>query len=266
MKSLACSHVWWPELDSELEVREKVCHSCQASKNAPAKTPLHPWAWPTTPWQRIHMDFAGPVMGKMLFVVVDAHSKWPEAVIMNFTTSRQTIPVVRNLFALYGLPEQLVSDNGPQFISDEFQHFLASNGIKHLCCAPYHPPLNEAEERHVQTVKKAVKSGSHGGTPLEQTLSTFLMQYRSTPHATTGTPPSTLFLGSPLRTRLDLLRPNIVARVRAKQVDQKAYCDWRCQLRKLHIGQMVFTRNMREGPNRVPGVVKDQIGPLTYLV
>ena len=91
MKFLAYSHVWWPELECELETQPKACHSCQLAKNAPAKEPLHTQASPTNPWQRTHVDFAGPVRGKMLFIAVDAHSKCPEAVIMNSTTASQTI-------------------------------------------------------------------------------------------------------------------------------------------------------------------------------
>ena len=67
------------------------------------------------------MDYAGPVMGKMLLVVVDAHSKWPEVYIMNSTTSTRTITALRDIFARFGLPKQLVSDNGPQFVSEEFE-------------------------------------------------------------------------------------------------------------------------------------------------
>ena len=131
MKSLARSQVWWPELDSELETWAKACHYCQVTKTASAKVPLHPWAWLTTPWQHIHVDFAEPVRGKMLFIAVEAHSKWPEAVVMNSTAASQTIVVLPNLFGCNELPEQLMSDNGPQFVSDEFQHFLAANVVKH---------------------------------------------------------------------------------------------------------------------------------------
>ena len=80
----------------------------------------------------MHVDFAVPVRGKLLFIAVDAHSKWPEAVVMNSTTASQVILVLWNLFAHYGLPEQLVSDNGLQFVSDEFQHFLATNGMPQM--------------------------------------------------------------------------------------------------------------------------------------
>ena len=62
MKSLARSHVWWPDIDKAIEECVKACQACQSSKNSPAKAPLHPWAWACT-WERIHVDFAGLFLG-----------------------------------------------------------------------------------------------------------------------------------------------------------------------------------------------------------
>ena len=56
----------------------------------------------------------------------------------------------------YGLPEQIVTDNGPQFTSDEFATFLKENGIKHIRSSPYHPLSNGAAERFVRTFKEAI--------------------------------------------------------------------------------------------------------------
>ena len=64
MKAVARSYLWWPGVDKDLEECAKSCLSCQAVKSAPAVAPLHPWVWPAKPWQRIHIDFAGPFMGK----------------------------------------------------------------------------------------------------------------------------------------------------------------------------------------------------------
>ena len=75
----------------------------------------------------------------------------------------------------------MVSDNGPQFVAEEMRQFLATNGVKHLRSAPYHPATNGAAERLVQTVKCALKAGHERGVPLEKTLATFLLQYRTTP-------------------------------------------------------------------------------------
>ena len=134
MKVIAWSYIWWPLIDQDIEDRVKCCDKCQSS---PPVAPLHPWLWPSQPWQWIHIDYAGPVQGTMLLVVVDAHSKWPEVVPMSFTSSHVTIRALRRLFATYGLPCQVISDNGPQFTSSEFASFLSSNGVKHIKSSPW---------------------------------------------------------------------------------------------------------------------------------
>ena len=109
------------------------------------------------------------------------------------TTSSKTIQVLRQLFAAYGLPQQLVTDNGPQFTSDEFSTFLKRNGIKHSRCTPYHPASNGEAERFVRTFKESMKAGSQGSISLAHRVQSFLLTYRSTPHATTGRAPCELF-------------------------------------------------------------------------
>ena len=67
MKSVARSYFWYPGLDKDLEDRAHGCVACQAVKNSPPVAPLHPWVWPEHPWQRIHVDFAGPFMNKLIY-------------------------------------------------------------------------------------------------------------------------------------------------------------------------------------------------------
>ena len=86
-------------------------------------------------------------------IEVDAHSKWPEVIEMENTTSGTTIKVLRNLFASYGLLQQVVTDNGPQFTSAEFTIFMKNNGVKLIKCYSYHPSSNGAAERFVQSHK-----------------------------------------------------------------------------------------------------------------
>ena len=78
MKEIARSYFWWPSLDAAIEEKAKSCSACQRLRNLPQLAPLHPWDWPEEPWQRVHIDFAGPLEGHMYLIVVDAHSKWPE--------------------------------------------------------------------------------------------------------------------------------------------------------------------------------------------
>ena len=60
MKSLARLHVWWPEIDSDIEQFVACCNACQQQRPQMPKVPVNPWLWPTKPWQRIHIDYAGP--------------------------------------------------------------------------------------------------------------------------------------------------------------------------------------------------------------
>ena len=121
MKALARSHVWWPGIDKDIEALAKSCPNCLEVKSAPPGVILHPWVWPSRPWSRVHIDFVGPIFGKMYFVLMDAHSKWPEAWEMASTSSTKTIAVLNHLFSCYGFPDQVVLDNGPQFTSRVFR-------------------------------------------------------------------------------------------------------------------------------------------------
>ncbi|KRY05774.1 Uncharacterized protein T01_11214, partial [Trichinella spiralis] len=66
--------------------------------------------------------------------MVDAHSKWPEALHMPHIATEQTIESLKTVLARFGFPEVLVSDNGTQF--------TAKNGIRHVTSAPYHAQSN----------------------------------------------------------------------------------------------------------------------------
>ena len=84
---------------------------------------------------------------------MDAHSKWPEVIPMSSTTAQHTIDALVAVFSHYGLPDQLVSDNGPQFIPKKVTQFLKRNGIKHILSPAYHPSSNGLAESFVQTFK-----------------------------------------------------------------------------------------------------------------
>ena len=78
MKSIARSYMWWPGLDKDIECLARSCVPCKSAKRASPTAPLQPWSWPSKPWQRVHLDFAGPFQGSTFFLAVDAYSKWPE--------------------------------------------------------------------------------------------------------------------------------------------------------------------------------------------
>lgn len=105
MKSLARLHAYWPLMDAQIEECVRNCDKCAAAAKQPVKTELHSWPKATRPWQRVHIDYAGPHLGKYFLVIVDAFSKFPEIFVMKSTTSDATLTILRALFARYGMPE-----------------------------------------------------------------------------------------------------------------------------------------------------------------
>ena len=97
-KAVARSYFWWISLDKDIQNLGKSCEDCQAVKLNPTAASLHTWVWPGAPWTRIHVDYAGPFLGKMFLAVVDARSKWPEVLIMKSTTSQSKIEALRTIF------------------------------------------------------------------------------------------------------------------------------------------------------------------------
>lgn len=266
MKGLARSFVWWPGIDEKLEELAKTCYGCQQTQKSPPTAPLHVWEWPTKPWQRVHIDYAGPFLDHMYLVVVDAHSKWPEVFCTKTATSAKTVELLRALFARTGLPHQIVSDNGTPFTAEEFQRFVRKNGIQHTTIVPYHPASNGQAERFIQTFKHSIKAMDKDTASLRQKIANFLLAYRNSTHAVTGQTPAMLFLGRPLRSRLDLLKPSLQQHVQKKQSESALRSQTR-SLRTFQVGQQVIAKDYRnKGQKWQTGTIVSQTGPLTYQV
>ena len=264
MKSIGRMFAWWPQFDKDLENFVRKCPTCQSQQSLPPVAPLCPWVWPSNPWSRIHIDFAGPFQGCYIFIIVDAHSKWIEAYPMKTITSTATIEKLRVLFAQFGIPDMIVSDNGSNFTSDEFQKFCHRNGIKHITSAPYHPASNGLAERAVRTVKDGLRKIVNGS--LTDRLSRYLLTYRITPHQTTGQSPSELMFGRRIRSALDLLKPDLHSRVENQQDRMKKNHDQRSKERVFKEGDPVLARNFGMGEKWIPGEVTAVTGPVSSQV
>ena len=264
MKNLARSYVWWPGIDQAIEDAVKTCAPCQQTRHLPSSAPLQPWEWPSRPWARVHLDYAGPLLGHMFLILVDAHSKWMEVKIMKTATSTTTIEHLQNIFATHGLPEMLVTDNAAYFTSQEFQDFTKLNGIRHVTSAPYHPASNGLAERAVQTVKEFLKKPAEDS--LQTRLSCFLLQYRITPHTTTDTSLAELLLGRRPRTQLDLAVPDLNNKVYRKQQHQKDHHDKCRKERHFQVGDAVYARKFPSNDAWIPGTIIKARGPLSYMI
>lgn len=205
MKALARAYVWWPKLDADIDSLVMNCELCQQQRANPSRESTHVWESAKAPMERVHVDYAGPFLGKYFFILVDAYTKWPEIHIVSSITAEVTIDVCRKIFSCFGIPSKLVSDRGPQFTSAEFQQFLKSNGIEHAVGAPYHPATNGQAERYVRTFKDKLKTLKCRASDLSKELSCFLLSYRRTTHPATGRSPAMGMFNRQVKSRLDLL-------------------------------------------------------------
>lgn len=265
VRMFARSYVWWPGIDDDIEFTVNNCDVCVIERKKPRRTPLTTWPWPNHVWSRIHCDFL-KLYGNMYLLIIDAHSKWPE--IINFKNNTKTYKVIeefKSLFARFGLPLHVVSDGGPQFRT-EFVNFLRRNSINHSYSPPYHPATNGVAENFVETFKDKVTKIVKGGGTLDSAVNIFLMDYRSIEHCTTGKSPYQLMFKRDMRTRFDMLKPNVFEKVQKSQRAQIVASGGDRQL-DLVQGDTVYINDYSvRSEKRVKGEIVKQCAPSTFIV
>ncbi|XP_061722555.1 uncharacterized protein K02A2.6-like isoform X1 [Cydia pomonella] len=207
-KAMARSYAWWPGMDEAIEARCRACDACAAVAPAPPASAPVPWHWPSRAYERVHIDFLGPLDSRTYMVSIDARSKWIEVSCMTRTTADCVISKLLESWSRWGIPKQIVSDNGPPFSSKQFNDFLEKNCVRHIYSAPYHAASNGAAEAAVKLIKKVIKKAKHEGVNIDKAILNFLLHYHNTPHCTTGETPARLLQGRDLRIRLDAIKPD----------------------------------------------------------
>ena len=147
MKQFLRARFFWPGMDEAVETMIKNCQACVVNQPLNKYTPLQPTPLPRGPWVKGAVDLVGPVDGKFILTYIDYYSSYPEAYILKEITSREVIKALTDIFARFGFPEEIVSDNGKQFVSEEFEAFLQARGIKHIRVSPYYARSNGKLER-----------------------------------------------------------------------------------------------------------------------
>ena len=162
------------------------CHGYQAVSEYAHPEPMARAFPPSGSWEDCRADILGPLhSGESLLVVVDILSRYFEVVILRSTSSTRIVEGLKPIFARFGVLHTLKIDNGPQLVSEEFEIFLAENGIEHRTTPPLWPQANGEVERQNRT---------------------FLTAYRSTPQIITGATPLYLMFGREMRSKLPDLR------------------------------------------------------------
>ena len=176
------------------------------------------------------------------------------------------------LFSTHGIPEQIVSDNGPQLTSKEFENYCQGQNIEHIFTPPYHPNSNGEAERFVQTFKKTLEKGTRGGMNLEEAICELLLQYRATPHPATGVSPAQMLMGRQLRLKIDA-----VPALTQEKFDPEVENRYRETMKRNHdkvsrersfvVGEAVYMQNPQpQGDRWLNGRVISVLGENRYTV
>ena len=193
------------------------CIPCQANGPENRPDPLQMSPLPPEPWHTLHVDFCGPFpTEEYLFVAIDAYSRFPEVEIVNSTSSTATIPKLERMFSVHGIPSVLRSDNGPPFTGEEFKKFMLENGINHRRITPLWPQANSEAENFMKPLTKAIRSAHAEGKNWKKDVYLFLLNYRATPHSTTGFAPSELLFNRKIKTKLPQLTVNSQTEMNSK--------------------------------------------------
>ncbi|KYM95811.1 Uncharacterized protein K02A2.6 [Cyphomyrmex costatus] len=260
MVQLTRHYFYWPAMKSDIEKFVKSCKHCAETASNPIKEPLHPWPESKSSWDRIHMDFAGPIQGQWLLIIVDSYSRFVDAEWFSTITAAATCKYLRRLFFRYGPPKVIVSDNGTQFTATEFAQLCTEFNIIHLRSPPGHPQSNGLAERMVNTLKRSLElpTSSQKETRLNQVLYT----YNYTPCEATPDhkSPAEIFFGRKFRTPLDIFTPTEKPKSNLfhQQSQMKKQFDTHHGAKARHFvpGQQVQLSDGR----RVPGKIVNIIG------
>ena len=264
MKQTMRQYVWWPGANADVERFCKECQVCRENAvNPPQK--YQSWPEPEEAWSRIHLDFAGPFLGKMWLVAIDAKTRFPYLAMMNVgqTTSKHTVSALKHMFAIEGLCDTVVTDNGSQFVAEEFEKFCHSHGILHITSPVAHPSSNGIAERFVATFKqhmnKCIGNRSDFTTAeLWQAARQILFTYRCMPHSELdGLCPAQMLHGRRPKNLMSL----IVSDTKREEKDLKS-----SETCSFPAGTNVYFRNFGKGPRWLPGEVIETRGRVIRII
>ncbi|XP_062572464.1 uncharacterized protein K02A2.6-like [Saccostrea cucullata] len=230
-KNRARDILLWNGMGKDIENLVSACATCAKYQAANPKEPMIPSELPSRPWSKIGMDLF-ELSGNHYLLVVDYLSKWPELAKLESLTSKCMITHLKSMISKYGIPDIMISDNGPQFSSYEFKEFVKSYYITHTTTSPYHAQSNGQTERMIQTMKRLITKS--------QDPYFALLEYRNTKIDCIDMSPAQLFLGR----RLKSILPTAVPLLKS-WVDDNTLVKMKCRQEKQEEN---FNRHAKKEP------------------
>ena len=264
--------LYWLGMSSQIQDAVSTCATCNLYQRKNQKEPLIPHSIPDRPWSKVGVDIF-ELQQKQYLVIVDYYSGFVEFDLLTHTTAKQVINHCKSQFSRHGIPDVLISDNGPQFSSHEFRQFIKHYQIDHCTSNPYHPQSNGMAEKAVQTIKRLMKKAAHDGNDPYLAL----LEYRNTPWSDTLGSPAQRLMGRRTKilisTASNLLKPETINPITVQEElqkhrrQQKLFYDRQAKpLKSLSVGDSVLmtSKDGRWRPAKVTSI--SQIAPRSYNI
>lgn len=294
---------FWPLMQNDIREYIRKCETCKATKptNEIQVTPMGNQRTADRPWQMLFIDFVGPFPKSKkgfsyILVAVDGFSKYVHIFPLRKATSGTAIEMLENrIFLSHGVPEILISDNGSQFTSAEFNKFLDKYNVKKWLTARYHPQANAAEaaNKTVETAIRAYIKDTNSHKCWDENLQKIACAMNSSVHTSTKFSPYFINFGQHMMTsgneygtqfeNKTRIEDNELKKIRAMvkknlqstyDVSKKKY-DLRTRPIQYDVGDVIWKQNFTQSdasknisaklcPRYTKCVVKKKLGSNTY--
>ncbi|UYV64550.1 K02A2.6-like [Cordylochernes scorpioides] len=255
----ARDNIFWPGMNAQIGQEIENCSICLSNSQNQVREPIKSHKIPNYPWERISLDIF-EIFKQNYLIIVDHCSDFFEVECLENTTSEYIIECCKRQFSRYGIPQIIVSDNGRQFTSTEFQKFSKEWQFQHSTSSPLHSQGNRKAEAAVKIAKNLLKKSKQENSDFWQNL----LNWRNTPTIDIDSSPVQRIMSRRTRAILpihpNLLKPsipeNIPDKISIKRQQAKYYYDRKSKnLPDLDIGQEVYVRT----PNTTPSWSKANI-------
>lgn len=251
---------------NDLRKTAESCEVCLRWKPANKKESLQQHDIGDAPWQKIAIDLF-EIQKRQYLVTVDYYSNFIEVDYLAVTSTKQIVTKLKSHFSRYGTPRQLMSDQGPQFKSQEFKQFMTEWGINHVMSSPYHHQSNGKAEAAVKIIKTMMKKTNEN----QEDQNIALLELRNTPRQDTGLSPAKMMFGRETRSivpsiRKEKRKDKFAQKRQQHRKSVKRYYDKTAKdLAAIPTGTSVFYKKEDNAKQWRKGIVQEQIDR-SYLI
>ncbi len=263
--------IYWPCMNTDIKDYVGKCETCCTYEQSQPKETLEQHDVPKRPWSKVGADLF-TFDNKTYMVLIDYYSNYPEVNLLHSTRSADVIQELKQQFARHGIPDEIISDNGPQFDCQEFAAFCRAWDIRHTTSSPGYPQSNGKAENAVKTIKRIFKKAKKSNS--DPWLA--VLDFRNTPTQGLQSSPVQRLMNRRTKTLLPmnaaLLKPQIaldddrdITRVKQRQVQY--YNKGAKDLKPLQRGDVIRIRPSKLLHDQwTKGIVEEEVAKRSYAV